>query len=294
MRRIVRFLLLVLFLACFTFRCTVDNAVQQGISKYIYTGGQVYYLYIPQAVAANPNLDAEILAVIHGYSGQTNGSVGEDITLLNVERFEEYAEQNNMILIVPHFSEAIFDSDYQRFNLDATRSDTRLIDLIEETKQSFPNIQDQQIKLFGFSGGGQFVHRFCAFHPNIVRKAVASSSGWYMWPDMSLDYAVGIDMQAHPNVPPIDMNLFLQSDLLILIGADDTRQGSFRTDYKGVNLNALQGRNRRARASNWVNAMQSYATANGYISNISLEIIPNTEHVMNDDLMDAAYDFLLN
>lgn len=294
MRRTGQLLLLLLFLACFIFRCTVDNAVQQGVSKEIYIDGQVYYIYIPQAVAANPNLDADILAVIHGYSGQTNGSVGEDIALLNIERFEEYAEQTNTVLIAPHFSEAIFDSDYQRFNLDATRSDTRLIDLIEETQQSFPNIRDQQIKLFGFSGGGQFVHRFCAFHPSIVKKAVASSSGWYMWPDMALDYAVGLNMQSHPNVSPIDMNLFLQSNLLILIGADDIRQGSFRTDYRGVNLNTLQGRNRRARASNWVNAIQSYATTQGYISNIRLEIIPNTEHVMNDDLMDAAYNFLMN
>jgi pimeloyl-ACP methyl ester carboxylesterase len=287
-------LLFVLFVACFTFRCAVDNAVQQGVSKEIYTDGQVYYLYIPQAVAANPNLAAEVLAVIHGYSGQTNGAVGEDIALQNLERFEEYAEQTNTILLAPHFSETIFDSDYQRFNLDATRSDLRLIDLIERTQQTFPNIKDQQIKLFGFSGGGQFVHRFCAFHPNIVQKAIASASGWYMWPDIAFDYPLGINLLPFPNAPPINMNLFLQSNLLILVGGDDIRQGSFRTDYYGTNLNNLQGRNRRARAQNWVNAMQSYATNNGYISNISLEIVPGTEHRISKDLLDAAYNFLMN
>lgn len=284
---------LLLFLACFTFRCAVDNSVQQGVSEERYIDGQVYYLYIPQAVAANPNLAAEVLAVIHGYSGQTNGSVGEDIALQNLERFEDYAEQTNTILIAPHFSEALFDSDYQRFNLDATRSDLRLIDLIERTQQTFPNIQDQQIKLFGFSGGGQFVHRFCAFHPNMVKRAVASSSGWYMWPDITFDYPLGINTQPYPNVNPIDMNLFLQCNLLILIGGDDIRQGSFRTDYRGTNLNTLQGNNRLSRAQNWVSTIQNYAITHGYTSNISLVTVPNTEHVMSSDLMDAAYNFLL-
>lgn len=266
--------------------------VKKGIHKKKYTDGQVYYLYIPKEIAQNPTLATEIVAIIHGYSGQANGDKGKNIALKNLKRFRDYADQNNALLIAPHFNEKLFDSDYQRFNLDAKRSDIRLINLIKHTKKTFPNLEETQINLFGFSGGGQFVHRFCAFHPNMVKKAIISGSGWYMWPTHSIPYPLGFNLDKFPNVLTIDTKLFVQCDMLVLIGEDDKRQGSFRIEYKGYNLNDMQGRDRVTRARNWVNAIRSYAISQGVTSNIQLVTVPDVEHRTTNKLMEVAFDFL--
>ncbi|WP_052599717.1 alpha/beta hydrolase [Aureispira sp. CCB-QB1] len=266
---------------------------KKGIQKKKYIDGQVYYLYVPQAVAENPEIGTTILAVIHGYTGQANGIKGQNIALKNMKRFIPYAEQHNTLLIAPHFSEKIFDSDYQRFNLDATRSDIRLIDLIQITKNTFPNLQDKKIKLFGFSGGGQFVHRFCAFHPLRVHKAVASGSGWYMWPDWTIDYPLGVNLRKFSNTKPINLDLFTQCQLLVLVGEQDIRQGSFRDDYKDFDLNNMQGNDRVSRARQWVLAMEKYAASKGLTSNILLKTVPETEHRTTNTLMKSAFNFLM-
>lgn len=275
-----------------TTKKATDLLIKKGIQKKRYTDGQTYYTYIPKTIAEKPHLGTEILAVIHGYQGQANGLKGQKITLKNMKRFIPYAEKHNTILIAPHFSEKIFDSDYQRFNLDATRSDIRLINLIQLMKNTFPNLKEKKLKLFGFSGGGQFVHRFCAFHPKRIHKAVTSGSGWYMWPDHNVDYPVGLKLEKFPMIKPINLELFIQCHLLVLIGEKDTQQGSFRIDYKDINLNDMQGYDRISRARHWVAAIKKYARSKGLTSNISLKTIPKTEHRTTKDLMDAAFDFL--
>lgn len=266
--------------------------IKRGIKKHKYSDGQSYFLYVPKAIANDPSLGKEIVAVIHGYSGQARGAKGQNIVLRNIKRFVEYAEEHQAILIAPHFDEERFDSDYQRFNLDATRADVRLIDLIQLTKEAFVNLETEQLKLFGFSGGGQFVHRFCAFHPEIVDRAVTSGSGWYMWPNPTIDYPLGLKLDRFSAVAPINLEKFVACHLMVLIGQEDLTQGSFREEYKELNLNLMQGKDRITRARKWVEAMNAVAQSNGFTSNITLVTVPNTEHTTTNELMDAAFEYL--
>jgi pimeloyl-ACP methyl ester carboxylesterase len=292
-KRTAQKLLFILVIVYYGFQYIFGPApVPAGRQQAIHTNGQRYYWYVPEKVAADPSLADDIVAVIHGYTGQDSGEEGIKIAQNNLKRFTDYADETNSILIAPHFSEDIFDSDYQRFNLDEERSDSALIEIIEHVRRAFPNVDSNDLSLFGFSGGGQFVHRFCAFHPELIKKAVASGAGWYMWPDDSVDYPVGLDVSDHSNVPPIDIRRFLECNILVLIGDEDITQGSFREEYKGIDLNDEQGDSRLERAIRWVDAIEDYADRLDVNTNIKLRTVPDVEHKTSKPLMREAFKYL--
>lgn len=272
-----------------------DLKLRKGIQKKRFKDGQIFFLYLPANIAENPQTPVQVVAVIHGYTGQTPGGKGHKIVLKNMERFKDYAEEHQTIIIAPHFDGRIFENDYQRLNLDGPRADERLLAIVESLEGTFPNIQKEKISLFGFSGGGQFVHRFCAFYPERVHKAVVSGSGWYMWPDPTINYPLGTNLdnyEKHGVFRTINLERFVETPIQVLIGAIDLQQGSFREEYKEVDLNAWQGNSRIVRAENWVKAMKAYAEQKGLTDHIQLVVVPDTEHRTTNELMDEAYNFL--
>ncbi|MFK7796351.1 MAG: hypothetical protein AB8E82_02780 [Aureispira sp.] len=291
-------------------------AFKKGINKSTYANDQIYFWYVPSEVAKDPTKAKDVVAIIHGYTGQDNGSSGVNITLENLKRFMVYADSTHSILIAPHFNESVFGSNYQRLNLNrerlntrgepldipGARSDIRLINLIQLLQEIFPNIDDEKIKLFGFSGGGQFVHRFCAFHPNRIEKAIIGGAGWYMWPDDNIEYPLGFNLNTFSNVDEvINTKSFVQCDMLVLIGAEDKTQGSFRTEYKNYeldivyNLNKIQGNTRVKRASKWVAALKTYATQIGIKAEdvkVKMKTVKNVPHRTPDEFMRVAFNYL--
>jgi pimeloyl-ACP methyl ester carboxylesterase len=291
-------------------------AFKKGIHKSKYANEQVYFWYVPSKVAEDPTKAKDVVAIIHGYTGQANGSSGVNITLENLKRFTVYADSTNSILIAPHFNESVFGADYQRLNLEqerfnargetldvpGVRSDMRLIQLIQLLQERFPNIDDKKIKLFGFSGGGQFVHRFCAFHPNRIEKAIIGGAGWYMWPDDKIEYPLGFNLNTFSKVDKrINTKAFVQCDMLVLIGEEDKTQGSFRTELKNYdldivyNLNKMQGNTRVKRASKWVAALKEYAAQAGVKAEdvkVKMQTVKDVPHRTPDEFMRVAFNYL--
>ena len=87
-----------------------------------------------------------------------------------------------------HFDEKRLYKNYQRLNLTGLRSDVRLNQLIQSLCQLLTHIETEKRMLLGFSGGGQFVHRYLAFHEGMISRAVIGEPGWFMWPDLSYHY----------------------------------------------------------------------------------------------------------
>lgn len=318
-------LMLFLVLTYSAFQCIAKNppsdqekpiAFKKGINKSKYANDQIYFWYVPSKVADNPSKAKDIVAIIHGYTGQANGSSGINITLENLKRFTVYADSTNSILVAPHFNESVFGSDYQRLNLNrerlnargepldipGERSDIRLIKLIQLLQEHFPNINDKKIKLFGFSGGGQFVHRFCAFHPHRIDKAIIGGAGWYMWPNDDIEYPLGFNLSTFSNVEEvINAKSFVQCDMLVLIGDEDKTQGSFRTELKNYdldivyNLNKMQGNTRVQRAYKWVATLKEYAAQIGVKTEdvkVKVETVKNVPHRTPDEFMRVAFNYL--
>jgi len=267
--------------------------ISVGTSKKKYNDGQTYYIYVPQKCKENPSEITSILVIVHGYTGNQAGVRGIEITKKNLERWTKYAEKYNCILLAPHFDEITFDNDYQRLNLDGKRSDLRLNAIVDTVKTAFPELKNTKLKLFGFSGGGQFVHRYCAFHPDMVDRAVIGASGWYMWPDHELDYPLGTNLRSFPNVnEKIDLVRYVQSDMLVIVGENDEKQGAFRDNYKDADLDILQGENRLERAKRWVNELNIIAYKNNVKCSVQLKVAENTAHEINGNLLKTSAEFL--
>jgi pimeloyl-ACP methyl ester carboxylesterase len=194
-------------------------------------------------------------------------------------------------MVAPHFDAAQFHDDFQRLNPWGTRADVRLNQWCEVLKSLLSGLRTDTMGLFGFSGGGQFVHRYVAFHPERVHRAVAAAAGWYMWPDQCLPYPIGIGPSETPDRLTPDMRAVCTVPLLILVGDNDVAPG-LETAYRGHDLIQLQGESRKARTHRWVAAVQSLAAARGWPCRLEFAIIPDTGHVLSNDLLTAAEVFL--
>ena len=266
-----------------------------GTHKNKYKDGQVYYIHVPELYSYTSSSEVSLLVIVHGFTGQANGRKGQKVTLKNMKRWIPFAEDNNCILLAPHFSEKIFDRDYQRLNLEGdVRADHRLNDLIEELKSTFPNLKDDKIKMFGFSGGAQFVHRYSAFHPKRVDKAVIGGAGWYMWPDPLVEYPVGTNLDKVEKVKQFDIDIegMVQNKICVMIGKEDKKQGSFREEYHELDMGFYQGEDRLERAINWINALNIYADRAGVECHVTLRVIPDAGHEITKEFLHAAANYL--
>ena len=265
--------------------------LRPGINKIIYRDGQVFYLYLPRSASAGDGA-LRLLASIHGYSGQSASASGRARVKKAAERWAAHAETHGWIVLAPQFDEDRFAGEWQRLNLFGLRADHRLQALIRATKNLAPRLKTDRILLFGFSGGGQFVHRYAAFHPDRVVRAVAAGAGWYLWPDDRLPYPVGAAPGSLPGNLRPKLRTLCRRNLLILAGAEDTTQGVYRSRYKGIDLQSLQGAGRRERAERWFSAMKAFASERGEPFTLSLEILPRTKHTTTKKLIEVAGNYL--
>jgi pimeloyl-ACP methyl ester carboxylesterase len=191
-----------------------------------------------------------------------------------------------------HFDEKRFNDDYQRLNLSGMRADLRLNRLIEETGRLLPGIPTQRFLLFGFSGGGQFVHRYVAFNSERVERAVCGAPGWYMWPDSTLPYPLGVSPNGFRGNMMPQVRKLCEANLLLLVGERDSTQGVFRRRHEKYDLTTLQGETRKRRAENWLADMRQFAERARCRFRIAFEVVPGTAHRVNQRFLEYAGHFL--
>lgn len=275
-------------------RSTQKISVHAGLNDLRYRDGQRYYLYVPRRVIREP-ARARILVSVHGYSGRKNNSSGRSRVKSAATRWTKLADDVGLVVLAPQFDEDRFDNDYQRLNLFGDkRADDRLHELISLITTALPGLNGKKILLFGFSGGGQFVHRYALFHPDRIDRAVAGGAGWYVFPDEKLPYPIGLDPRSLPKDRIPNLAGLCQVPLLILVGERDEDEGDFRTTYskngREYDLIQLQGKGRWQRASNWVAALkQKHGDAP---FGIQFETIPGIGHTINSEYLEKASAFL--
>jgi pimeloyl-ACP methyl ester carboxylesterase len=278
-------------LHCHTAFAETDTNLRAGLNELNFKDGQLYYLYVPPKVLKIPE-GAKILVAVHGYNGQKADEKGRRNVRRTAERWSKSAQIEGWVVLAPHFDETRFNRRYQTMNTRGLRADARLHQLVEETEKMLSGIKTDKLLLFGFSGGGQFVHRYAAFNPERVDRAVAGAPGWYTWPDPWRSYPVGTGSKYLPKGLKPKMCKLCGLDLLVIVGDKDLNAGAFAEKYGDHNLLELQGEGRVHRARNWVDAMREYAAEHDCPYNITLEIVPFTGHKINTKLLNTSTDFL--
>ena len=246
------------------------------------------------------NEDTKVLFVIHG------GSRGAKS---NFTKWYEYTKNKNIILIAPKFGKEAFPSynalvvdkkfailkdckykfsDYclgPQNNPSNSLSDS--ISLIFDYFRFRFDIQENSYRIYGHSGGSQFVHRYLLFGQDTrAEKAVMANAGWYTFlKDINYPYGVK-DMPISED----RLKWFLSLKGAVMLGDEDTNpnDGSLRND-KGTKE---QGDNRFQRGIRYFERNVLIADSLDMPFRWRLQVIKNTAHD-NSKMIQAAAPFLL-
>jgi predicted esterase len=224
---------------------------------------QEYLLYVPTRAARG----ASILVTVHGVSR----NVEEHAAL-----FAPYAEEHGVVLVAPCFTSER-NAGYQRLSEEGTapRADLALDAIVDEVAAS-TGADGSQFRLFGFSGGAQFAHRYALAHPERVISAAIGAAGWYTFPDDRTPYPYGLGDSPERSKLRFDPDRFLRVPIAVFVGDEDTTGGeNFRHDQL---LDAQQGTTRRERARRWVEAMNQAARQRGLAPPASYHEVAGIEH----------------
>lgn len=88
------------------------------------------------------------------------------------------------------YKEMVTKEKYES-GLAALRYDRILLDMVDEVAERYPGIEASNFFLVGYSGGGQFVHRFIYLHPQRVISASVGAPGGITLLDESLLWPKG-------------------------------------------------------------------------------------------------------
>ena len=219
-------------------------------------------MYVPESAVRG----APVLVAVHGVSRNAH----EQAVV-----FSRLCDARGAVLLVPIFTKEQH-RDYQRLGRKGRgpRVDLLLQRYLSEVA-SLSGADVTQIRLFGFSGGAQFAHRYLMAHPHRVARAVIAASGWYTFPDRARKYPYGIRVNSSLRGVHFSPEQFLRVPIDVFIGNRDTGPTNMRNS---ADLDAQQGANRVERARRWVAAMRTAASAYGLRRRVSLTEVPDIDH----------------
>jgi poly(3-hydroxybutyrate) depolymerase len=225
--------------------------------------GPRYCLFQPTSGSS----DDRLLIAVHGISRNAR----EQARL-----FARHAERDGVTIVAPLFEPATH-GDYQRLGRVGRggRADHLLDEIVAEVSSN-QGLASRPLRLFGFSGGGQFVHRYAMAHPDRVAAAVVSAAGWYTFPDRGLAYPYGIGApDALPGVG-FDLARMLRVPVTVLVGErDHWRDPELRASRR---IDSRQGNTRIDRGRRWIEAMRTAARVRGLATPYRFELIPRCGH----------------
>ncbi len=241
-----------------------------------------YYVYWPSS--AGP--ESPVLVAVHGVSRNAR----EHVRLL-----AERARRHGVLVMAPIFHRDIFPH-YQRLGRKGVglRSDQSLNRMLDDLGR-FTGRRIGGINLFGYSGGGQFAHRYALAYPQRVVAMVITSPGWYTWPDPLRRFPHGLAPSVHLPDLRFDFERLLQIPICVLVGGRDTeRDAQLR---KGRRLDREQGRNRLERGRRWIRHLKREARERGLTTRFRFRELPNSSHdfvenVMHDQMDRHVFRFL--
>jgi pimeloyl-ACP methyl ester carboxylesterase len=224
---------------------------------------QAYYLYIPRS----GGVGQPVFVTVHGISRNA---------LEHAQSFAPFAEKYGVVLIAPLFTADRFPK-YQRLESGGSggNPDVALQRIIAEVGK-LTCAKTDKIFLFGYSGGGQFTHRYAMRYPGQVARFVVGAAGWYTFPLNDKKYPYGI--KTSPDLPDLsfDPAKFLTIPGTVVVGERDNKQGSALN--KSQKIDDYEGDNRLERGREWIDAMAASARDRGLSTPYFFEIMPHCGH----------------
>jgi poly(3-hydroxybutyrate) depolymerase len=147
-----------------------------------------YSLYIPERhYDAKRDNKLRLLVYIHG-TGRNLSPMYSDLAT--------FADETPCAVLAPLFPAGLdgpndLDS-YKRLRSQSLRSDLMLLHILDEVANSWPGIATSKVYLMGFSGGGQFAHRFACLYPERLTAVSVGAPGSVTLLDQSQKWPLGV------------------------------------------------------------------------------------------------------
>jgi len=195
-----------------------------------------------------------------------------------------YGERYSALIIAPEFSHQYYPTDnwFQlgnminetgSFNNRSNWTLTAIEHLFDDVRSRTGAKQNTYL-LYGFSAGGQFVHRLVTFLPDArYSRAVAGSPGVYVMPNYTIPFAFGL--RGSP-LPESDLRRVFSRKLIIMSGDRDTNPND--PSLANFPLAEAEGSNRFERAKNYIETARKEADLLHVPLNWEYHVVPGIGH----------------
>ena len=171
-----------------------------------------YCLYVPDDLGPGK---APLVVIQHGT---------ERNFLLYRDHLASFADEHRAVVLAPLFPAGIGDEhdlhNFKFIEYRGIRYDEVLLAMVAEVAARYP-VDPGAFYLHGFSGGGQFAHRFFYLHPDRLAGLSIGAPGRITRLDDSLPWWLGTqDFEQHFG-RPIDLDALRRVPVLMVVGDQD-------------------------------------------------------------------------
>ncbi|MBP2170543.1 putative esterase [Erwinia toletana] len=241
-----------------------------------------YCMYVPPSFDADPQ-GHKLVVVMHG--------TGRSMTQYR-DAFTEFARYNRCVVLAPLFAVGpLGDGNSHGFKYiieQDIRYDLLLLEMIAEVSASL-QADFAKFLLFGYSGGGHFVHRFLFIHPEKLLGVSIGAPGSVTLLDNDKEWWVGVKNFESLFGKPLNYAALRKVPVHLVVGKVDietweiTHQPGGKYYQPGCNDS---GETRVARNTSLLNSLR----ANGVSA--TQDIVPNVGHD-GMKVLDEVKDFFV-
>lgn len=203
---------------------TATSGVEQRFAHYLWGKAPAwalssdqrfsYYAYVPRGLQGCTT-PVSIVVVVHGTLRQPQ---------VYRDEFIDFAEEHQCAVLAPLFPCGIVEDDdidnYKRIEFHGIRFDLLLLDMVDEFARRY-GLTPGPLYLHGFSGGGQFAHRFLYLHPERLTAVSVGAPGAVTLVDDTRGWWVGTADVENRFGATVDVAALRGVPVLLVIGADD-------------------------------------------------------------------------
>lgn len=196
-------------------------------------------MYVPDSFRQDPAGHDLVVAVHSSYRDQS----------LMRDRFQDFARFNKCVILAPMFPVSVSgdgNADGYKYIVEGgIRYDRILLDMVDEIgtvlRRDFTKFM-----LFGFSGGGHFVHRFLYIHPERLQAVAIGAPGGVTLIDNKRDFWLGTRDFEAVFKRKLDLAAIRRVKVQLLVGANDVDPFALPAEMDApAAYRASLGRNRR-------------------------------------------------
>ena len=243
---------------------------------------QIYYS-IPSAITEK----TKIMFIIHGGSRKAEQSLNDWLPLV---------EGRDVVIIAPEFSKEFYNE--YAYLMKTTKTGRKLKDTSRDLESSLGDIfnffsskfklSNKKFRLYGHSGGSQFVHRYLLLSDETrIDKVAMANAGFYTFVNSAIKYPFGIK---NMDVTDDRLQWFLSLKGGVFLGGEDNNP-------KHISLPSMrkakkQGNHRLERGTNFFNHLVELGVKKNMPFRWRYQVVPGVSHD-NAGMSLAAADFLL-